>query len=46
MLTSSYNSCLLVINSNIDVFSIISMQTDNTLMLRTAAFLSLEEKKI
>jgi hypothetical protein len=46
MSTSSYDSCLLVTNSDIDVFSIVSMQIDDTLMLRTAAFLSLEEKKI
>jgi hypothetical protein len=42
----TYNLCLLVIDSDTDVFSIISMQTDNILILRTAAFLSLEEKKI
>jgi hypothetical protein len=41
-----YNLCLLVTNSDTDIFSIVSMQTDDTLMLRTAAFLSLEEKKI
>jgi hypothetical protein len=46
MLTSTYDPCLLVTNSDIDVFGIVGMQTDDTLMLGTAAFLSLEEKKI
>jgi hypothetical protein len=46
MSTSLYNLCLLVINSDTDVFSIVGMQIDDTLMLGTAAFLSLEEKKI
>jgi hypothetical protein len=36
----------LVTNSNTDVFGIVGMQTDDTLMLGTAAFLLLEEKKI
>jgi hypothetical protein len=45
MLTSTYNSCLLVINSDA-AFGIVGMQTDDTLMLGTDAFLSLKEKKI
>ncbi|KAF2022826.1 hypothetical protein EK21DRAFT_105605 [Setomelanomma holmii] len=32
--------------SDADAFSIVSMQTDDTLMLRTAAFASLKEKKL
>jgi hypothetical protein len=46
MLASIYNLYLLIINSNADVFSIFSMQTDDTLILRTAAFLLLKKKKI
>jgi hypothetical protein len=46
MSTSSYDPCLLVTNSDTDVFGIVGMQTDDTLMLGTAAFLLLEEKKI
>jgi hypothetical protein len=46
MSTLTYDPCLLVTNSDTDVFGIVSMQTDDTLMLGTAAFLSLEEKKI
>jgi hypothetical protein len=47
MLTSTYNLCLLITNSNnVDTFSIVSIQTDNTLMLRIAAFLLLKEKKL
>ena len=46
MSTSTYDLCLLVTNSDADLFSIVGMQTNNTLMLRTAAFLLLEEKKL
>ncbi|KAF1972274.1 hypothetical protein BU23DRAFT_581062 [Bimuria novae-zelandiae CBS 107.79] len=46
MFTSTYDLCLLVINSNIDNFSIVSMQTNNTLMLRIAIFLAHEEKML
>jgi hypothetical protein len=46
MSTLTYNPCLLVTNRNVDAFGLVGMQTDNTLMLRTAAFLSLEEKKL
>jgi hypothetical protein len=46
MSTLMYDPCLLVINRDTDTFGLISMQTYNTLMLRTAAFLSLEEKKL
>jgi hypothetical protein len=46
MSTSTYNLCLLITNVDTDVFDIVRMQTDDTLMLRTATFSSLEEKKI
>jgi hypothetical protein len=46
MSASIYDTCLLITNSDADVFGIVSMQTDDTLILRTAAFLSLKEKKI
>ena len=46
MSTSTYDPCLLITNSDADVFGIVGMQTDDTLMLGTAAFMSLEEKKI
>ncbi|KAF2025793.1 hypothetical protein EK21DRAFT_103653 [Setomelanomma holmii] len=46
MSTSTYDLCLLVTNGDADAFSIVGMQTDNTLMLGTAAFASLEEKKL
>jgi hypothetical protein len=45
MSTLTYNPCLLITNGDADAFRL-SMQTDDTLMLRTAAFLSLEEKKL
>ncbi|KAF1937111.1 hypothetical protein EJ02DRAFT_459012 [Clathrospora elynae] len=48
MSTSMYDLCLLVTNAatNADVFGLVGMQTDNTLMLGTATFSSLEEKKL
>ncbi|KAF1939129.1 hypothetical protein EJ02DRAFT_457279, partial [Clathrospora elynae] len=52
MSTSTYDPCLLVTNANADadadadVFGLVGMQTDDTLMLGTATFLSLEEKKL
>jgi hypothetical protein len=46
MSTLTYNPCLLVTNSDTEVFGIVGMQTDDTLMLGTAAFLSLKEKRI
>ncbi|KAF7567022.1 DUF1421 multi-domain protein [Pyrenophora tritici-repentis] len=47
MSTSTYDPCLLITNSDdADVFGIVGMQTDDTLMLGTTAFLSREEKKI
>jgi hypothetical protein len=46
MSTSMYDLCLLVTNGDADAFRLVSMQTNNTLMLRTAAFSSLEEKKL
>jgi hypothetical protein len=46
MSTSTYDPCLLITNVDTDVFGIVGMQTDDTLMLGTATFSSLEEKKI
>jgi hypothetical protein len=46
MSTSTYNPCLLITNNNADTFGIVGMQTDDTLILGTAVFLLLEEKKI
>ncbi|KAF1935036.1 hypothetical protein EJ02DRAFT_362386, partial [Clathrospora elynae] len=48
----NYDPCLLVTNANADAdadadsFGLVGMQTDDTLMLGTATFLSLEEKKL
>ncbi|KAK1917078.1 hypothetical protein P3342_001660 [Pyrenophora teres f. teres] len=46
MATSTYDPCLLITNGDADVFGIVGMQTDDTIMLGTQAFSSLEEKKI
>ncbi|KAF1934675.1 hypothetical protein EJ02DRAFT_429126 [Clathrospora elynae] len=48
MSMSTYNPCLLITNgeADADVFGLVGMQTNNTLMLGTATFLSLEEKKL
>jgi hypothetical protein len=46
MSTLTYDPCLLITNRDADAFGLVSMQTNDTLMLRTAAFLSLEEKKL
>jgi hypothetical protein len=46
MFILTYNPCLLVINRNAHAFRLISMQTNNTLMLSTAKFSSLKEKKL
>jgi hypothetical protein len=46
MSTLTYNPCLLVTNRNAHAFRLISIQTNNTLMLSTAEFLSLKEKKL
>jgi hypothetical protein len=46
MSTLTYDSCLLVTNRDADAFRLISVQTNDTLMLRTATFLSLKEKKL
>jgi hypothetical protein len=46
MSTLTYNPYLLVTNRDVDTFRLVSMQTNNTLMLRTAAFLLLKEKKL
>ena len=46
MSTSTYDPCLLITNSDTSIFGIVGMQTDDTLMLGTQAFSSLEEKKI
>ncbi|KAK1918638.1 hypothetical protein P3342_001687 [Pyrenophora teres f. teres] len=44
MATSTYDPCLLITNGNADVFGIVGMQTDDTIMLGTPAFSSLKEK--
>jgi hypothetical protein len=46
MFTLTYDPCLLITNGDADAFRLVSMQTDDTLILRTAAFSSLEEKKL
>jgi hypothetical protein len=46
MSTLTYDPCLLVTDGDADAFGLVGMQTDDTLMLRTAAFSSLEEKKL
>jgi hypothetical protein len=46
MSTLTYDPYLLITNGDADAFRLISMQTNNTLILRTAAFLSLKEKKL
>lgn len=46
MSTSTYDPCLLITNGNQNAFGIVGMQTDDTLMLGTDAFSSLEEKKL
>jgi hypothetical protein len=46
MSTLTYNPCLLITNRDADAFRLVSIQTNNTLMLRTAGFLSLKEKKL
>ncbi|EFQ85112.1 hypothetical protein PTT_20027 [Pyrenophora teres f. teres 0-1] len=43
--TLTYDLCLLITNSDADVFGIVGMQTDNTIILGTPAFSSLKEKK-
>ena len=46
MSTLTYDPCLLLTNGDADAFRLVGMQTDDTLMLRTAAFLSLKERKL
>jgi hypothetical protein len=46
MSTLTYNPCLLITKRDADAFRLVSMQTDNTLILRTARFLLLKEKKL
>ncbi|CAE7221040.1 hypothetical protein PTTW11_11373 [Pyrenophora teres f. teres] len=46
MSTSTYDPCLLITNGDADAFGLVGMQTDDTLMLGTAVFSSLEEKKL
>ncbi len=49
MMKSTYNSCLLFINQNdssSNVFELIEMQTDDTLMLRDDRFAELEENEL
>ncbi|KAF2741624.1 hypothetical protein M011DRAFT_497953 [Sporormia fimetaria CBS 119925] len=46
MSTSTYDPCLLITIEDQNAFGIVGMQTDDTLMLVTDAFSSLEEKKL
>ena len=46
MSTSNYDPCLLVTNGDANTFGIVGMQTDDTLILGTPTFLSLEEKRL
>jgi len=46
MSTSTYDPCLLITNNSATAFGIVGMQTDDTLMLGTTEFSSLEEKKL
>jgi hypothetical protein len=46
MATSTYDPCLLITSSDTSIFGIVGMQTDDTLIIETPKFLSLEEKKI
>ena len=46
MSTSTFDPCLLITNGGPDTFGIVGMQTDDTLMLGTPKFSSLEEKKL
>jgi hypothetical protein len=46
MSTLTYNPCLLITNRDADAFRLISIQTNNILILRIAKFLSLKEKKL
>jgi hypothetical protein len=45
MSQSTYNPCLLYLNNPIN-FKIVSLQTDNTLLLTNLVFTALEQKKI
>jgi hypothetical protein len=46
MSTSTFDPCLLITNGEPVTFGIVGMQTDDTLMLGTSKFSSLEEKKL
>ena len=46
MQTSTYDPCLLLTNGNKDDFGLVGMQTDDTLIVGTSAFLATEEEKI
>lgn len=45
MSTSTYDPCLLITNGDQNAFGMVGMQTDDTLMLVTDVFSSLEEKR-
>jgi hypothetical protein len=44
--TATFDPCLLITNRDPETFGIVGMQTDDTLMLGTSKFSSLEEKKL
>lgn len=46
MVTSTYDPCLLITNDAATGFSLVAMQTDDTLMLITPAFSTEEEKRV
>ena len=46
MSTLTYDPCLLITNRDAGAFGLVGMQTNNTLMLRTAIFSSLKERKL
>ena len=46
MTTSSYDPCLLVIKQDSDLFGVVGMQTDNTLILCDDQFSKLEEEEL
>ena len=46
MSISTYDPCLLVTNGDADAFGLVGMQTDDTLILKTAVFSSLKERKL
>lgn len=46
MQTSTYDPCILITSGDKKAFGLVGMQTDDTLMLGTTAFSTMEEEKI